>query len=355
MSCSAKRFALCGDDIVDAHALVALGRTNGVFRCVGCTTSHRVILRSTKHKRYRVPGFFSHLTENTCAHVGGESEEHLHAKFLLKAKKGRYYFNTMKCSTCRNEDRVLTGSARVLIEQRVGDFRCDAIMHDARVHQCVVSDKRLAVLEKQAPAVALEVWHTHETEHAKRIDLVQRGMLFAEFRAADVIAKLDGIKTCTNPGAYHAVGLDNVCCSLQCDVCFLDTTHDRNDWCLYEDWWESLGWANACSLHAVLGQEYLRRDKRRLQALGFAQARDGAEATKKRQKSVYVRGDSRKCSECGKWEPKSIFVTVTDRAEGFLQTVSVCGYCVVACASCGENHTLDHANQYGLCVKCNTR
>ena len=206
------RFARANNKIVDAFEEVKLGKRK-LYDCALCDHSHSVHLVQAQHKRYCNPAWFAHNGDtgqsggaNTVAHAhsgsGGESEIHLHAKFLLQKYVGRYFFTHTECITCGKLDTIQTQNCIVHLEENdpTAAYRYDAMLHD-----------RLGAL------AVMEVWYTHKTSLEKRKHVRSRKLAYAEFDAEHVIQKLDKLHT---QYAIEPVQLDNLRVrTIECDMC----------------------------------------------------------------------------------------------------------------------------------------
>ena len=188
------RFAYAGDELVDAHERVQwqnlqLARKIEYRDGFG----QRVHLRKYSAPQYTCPGSFAYMpdsctdsTPTTGATVGGgESQVHMHAKYLLQKMAGRYKFLLSRCKSCDRCHVWETGQglSGVVLEKRRAGYAYDvALMRDGEV------------------SVALEVWHTHKTGKRKRETTRQAGVAFAEFDADEVLDMEDarGVTTLTN-------------------------------------------------------------------------------------------------------------------------------------------------------------
>ena len=180
------RFAYAGDDIVDVHErlqwpTLSLARKIEYHDNKG----RQMHIRRFHAARYKIPGCFAYnpnVSETGASGGGdggaghGESEQHLHAKFLLKKMVGRYKFLVSRCRCCSNHDQWEMGEkvSEVVIEKRHEGFAYD-----------------VAYMRNGAVSVALEVWHTHQTGKRKRDDTRSAGVAFAEFDVEDVLSMAD--------------------------------------------------------------------------------------------------------------------------------------------------------------------
>ena len=188
------RFAYAGDELVDAYERVQwqnleLARKMEYRDGYG----QRVHLRKYSDPRYTCPGSFAYMPDSSADHGGGaratvgggESQKHMHAKYLLQKMAGRYRFLLSRCKSC---DRCHVwengqGLSGVVLEKRRAGFAYDvALMRGGEV------------------SVALEVWHTHKTGKRKRETTRHGGVAFAEFDADEVLGMQGarGVTTLTN-------------------------------------------------------------------------------------------------------------------------------------------------------------
>ena len=188
------RFAYAGDELVDAYERVQwqnleLARKMEYRDGYG----ERVHLRKYSDPRYTCPGSFAYMPDSSADHGGGaratagggESQKHMHAKYLLQKMAGRYRFLLSRCKSC---DRCHVwengqGLSGVVLEKRRAGFAYDvALMRGGEV------------------SVALEVWHTHKTGKRKRETPRHGGVAFAEFDADEVLGMqgVKGVTTLTN-------------------------------------------------------------------------------------------------------------------------------------------------------------
>jgi hypothetical protein len=188
------RFAYAGDKLVDAYERVQwknleLARKMEYRDGYG----QRVHLRKYSDPRYTCPGSFAYMPDSFADHGGavratvggGESQKHMHAKYLLQKMAGRYRFLLSRCKSC---DRCHVwengqGLSGVVLEKRRAGFAYDvALMRGGEV------------------SVALEVWHTHKTGKRKREATRHGGVAFAEFDADEVLDMegARGVTTLTN-------------------------------------------------------------------------------------------------------------------------------------------------------------
>lgn len=188
------RFSYAGDELVDAHERVQwqhleLARKIEYRDGFG----QRVHLRKYSAPRYTCPGSFAYMPDSSGDHGGaaratvggGESQKHMHAKYLLQKMAGRYKFLLSRCKSCDRCHVWETGqglSGAVLEKRRAGFAYDVALLRDGEV------------------AVALEVWHTHKTGKRKRETTRQGGVAFAEFDADEVLGMegAKGVTTLTN-------------------------------------------------------------------------------------------------------------------------------------------------------------
>ena len=184
------RFAYAGNELVDAHKRVQW-RNLELARKIEYRDGfgQRVHLRKYSAPRYTCPGSFAYMPDSSADHGGaaratvggGESQKHMHAKYLLQKMAGRYRFLLSRCKSC---DRCHVwengqGLSGVVLEKRRAGFAYDvALMRGGEV------------------SVALEVWHTHKTGKRKRETTRQGGVAFAEFDADEVLG-LEGAKGVT--------------------------------------------------------------------------------------------------------------------------------------------------------------
>jgi hypothetical protein len=179
------RFAYAGSELVDAHERVRWKNLD-LARKIEYRDGFgkRVHLREYRAPRYYQPGSFAYMPEASSERNsvrapagGGESQQHLHAKFLLKKKAGWYKFLVSRCKGCDRHDVWETGHglSGVAVEKR-----CDGFAYDA------------AMLRDGKVAVAMEVWHTHKTGKRKREQTRQQGVAFAEFDVDDVL-QMEGV------------------------------------------------------------------------------------------------------------------------------------------------------------------
>ena len=191
MSCAhaSMRFALSGCALVDARQETASAGQKRSYECVTCPERHEVHLVTAKAARYHEPAWFRHNGDigqhsgggpgGGGSGGGGESEQHWHAKFLLQSKVGSYQFVTACCRSCpvlKVYGPSSTCTVRVEESDPVAGYRYDAM-----------------VVENGFTTV-LEVFHTHRTNSVKRKHVRDRGWVFAEFEAIDVIDKLERAK-----------------------------------------------------------------------------------------------------------------------------------------------------------------
>ena len=185
------RFAYAGDKLVDAYERVQW-RNLELARKMEYRDGYgqRVHLRKYSDPRYTCPGSFAYMPDSfhgaaRATGGGGESQKHMHAKYLLQTMAGRYRFLLSRCASC---DRCHVwengqGLSGVVLEKRRAGFAYDvALMRGGEV------------------SVALEVWHTHKTGKRKREATRHGGVAFAEFDADEVLGMqgAKGVTTLTN-------------------------------------------------------------------------------------------------------------------------------------------------------------
>lgn len=363
------RFARSSCSIVDAHQLRTSGGGKGRFYCLTCTDEHEVSLVKAKHARYNAPAWFRHAQSATGVSATGvscgESEVHWHAKHLLQAKAGRYFFDTVRCSKCCAVTRVISTPGKVSVERQVGTFRCDAVLHSGTTHRVVAGHSGVQVVEGRTD-IALEVWHTHKTEEEKVASLRQHGIAFAEFDAKHVVECLGQLDKWTPHELQALVKLDNLACvgwPHLCEQCTMYEAHDLHEARAEEDAWNRCYSIHGNRLFADMIYENGRRLKKRALREAFEEAERAVANERPRQRAAYVKGSMRKCAECNRWEhvddtsdiSREVAPVWFDKNRyGHARTVSVCDACAIECAHCWELHPISNALRYGLCFQCNT-
>ena len=190
-----QRFALRDQMIVDADEMGQLSereikaKRNEIYYCYTCQPSHEVTFVHLQDPRYKLHGTFRHachvnVDRSGCSGNGGcggggagESDEHFNAKYLLQKHVGRYGFNLERCSNCHRGPLQSTKNAEVVIEERV--------TMDSKLYAYD------SVLKRNGKSlVVMEVLHTHKTTKEKENDTRRLGIGFAEFKASEIIAKL---------------------------------------------------------------------------------------------------------------------------------------------------------------------
>jgi hypothetical protein len=125
--------------------------------------------------------YFAHITNGafiSCA-KRGESLQHQRAKHLLKEMQGRYGFYVNICPKCKNPalQYFNDGSVSLEVSSNDGKWRYDCMYY-----------------QDGEPMYALEVYHKHATSAHKVSSTFQcMGVKLVEFRADEVIAKLDHV------------------------------------------------------------------------------------------------------------------------------------------------------------------
>ena len=190
--------------IVDANEIGQLGecaiktKRDEVYYCYTCQPRHKVTFVHLQNSKWKLHGTFRHASHVDadrpgCGGTGGcggggagESEEHFNAKYLLQKHVGRYGFNLERCSDCHRGPLQSTKNAKVVIEEHV-----------------TIDSKLYAydsVLKRNGKSlVVMEVLHTHKTTKEKEYDTRKLGIGFAEFKASEIIAKLQNP---TKPWVY---------------------------------------------------------------------------------------------------------------------------------------------------------
>lgn len=344
------RFAWQRDRVVDAHMVSESNdpTSSEPYECTTCSQRHKVVLCKASHHRYNVPAWFRHEsdnygprnTENAC----NESDTHWHAKYLLQSRAGRYYFDIMDCDTCKNFTRVFTKNCDVTVEKSIDQYRCDAVLNEAMTQRFHFTNKRRYAIQSIRKDVVMEVYHKHATGWEKQYYLKSLNYKFAEFKAQDIIDKLES-------PTENFVKLENLNPETVCDVCMMFWAHDMHTAIDYVEYWETqyecygfmvytrlwkerqlrlrkaildfrtiYNWhdwheiityetyLNNESYHFYLKLHEQRRqiNKKRLLRSAFDDARERDEFNQftPRKKPKWEHGEMFKCVECDSWERK---------------------------------------------------
>ena len=182
-------------DVVLANDF-SIGRDkHGPFRC-HCGNGHIMHLTRPSGNAGRRPfePYFAHTAsgykrkhsisdvERACFNSGGESKQHLHAKVLLKQRRGHYYFHTHRCRDCRLRQ------TETLSEACGGEMRLEyRDTETGRIYDCCwVVDGR--------PKAILEVYHTHACTAAKLDSIRASGVrVLGEFSSKEIVEALQEI------------------------------------------------------------------------------------------------------------------------------------------------------------------
>lgn len=181
-----QRYAICDEKIVDAddigrldHGQVRQQRLLE-YHCF-CPQKHRVTFVHFQHPRWKTQGTFRHASGHGVKGGCGESEEHYKAKYLLQQHAGKYEFLKDRCISCGLGTFIRGENAQVVVEKRA------VVSGKQYVYDCVLK-------REPFPDCVMEVLHTHETSLDKERAVRASGCNFAEFRASEVIEKLENLE-----------------------------------------------------------------------------------------------------------------------------------------------------------------
>ena len=151
-----------------------------------CPDRHPVILRlptGAPGVGYHRPHFAHKPQVNpdgekivSCCRAGGESQDHVDAKHVLRIRQGHYYTELGQCTECGECITADFADGVIKIEQR-SDDRCywyDAVFY-----------------ERNGQRIALEIWHKHKTGHEKMRKTRESGIQIVEFKSGDVLDMQD--------------------------------------------------------------------------------------------------------------------------------------------------------------------
>ena len=183
------RFAICNHQIVDADEMGRLPaselrkrRYTEAFFCHTCSEPHPVTFVHQTHPKFYYRGTFRHKRQCQGGGIGGggESVEHMTAKYLLQKHVGMYCFHLTQCVDCRCGPLQRTQNAEVAVEFRVKAnghrYACDCML-----------------LRNGQPVIAMEVLHTHETTVQKEEDIRKQNIELVEFTADEILEKFEDI------------------------------------------------------------------------------------------------------------------------------------------------------------------
>ena len=183
------RFAICNSQIVDADEMGRLPmselrkrRYTEAFFCHTCSEPHPVTFVHQTHPKFYYRGTFRHKRQCQSGGIGGggESVEHMTAKYLLQKHVGMYCFHLTQCVDCRCGPLQRTQNAEVAVEFRVNAnghrYACDCML-----------------LRNGQPEIAMEVLHTHETTVQKEEDIRKQNIELVEFTADEILNKFKNI------------------------------------------------------------------------------------------------------------------------------------------------------------------
>ena len=183
------RFAICKSQIVDADEMGRLPaselrkrRYTEAFFCHTCSEPHPVTFVHQTHPKFYYRGTFRHKRQCQGSGIGGggESVEHMTAKYLLQKHVGMYCFHLTQCVDCRCGPLQRTQNAEVAVEFRVNAnghrYACDCML-----------------LRNGQPVIAMEVLHTHETTVQKEEDIRKQNIELVEFTADEILEKFEDI------------------------------------------------------------------------------------------------------------------------------------------------------------------
>jgi hypothetical protein len=123
--------------------------------------------------------YFAHISTRKggapCCQTCAESQTHVNAKHVLREKFGEYRFLLSKCPNCKHRhvywNAPKNGKVELEVRSVNGKWRYDCMV--------VVDGQKV---------MALEVCHTHKTEHRKIADTRSHGLEIAEFDADDILS-----------------------------------------------------------------------------------------------------------------------------------------------------------------------
>ena len=140
-------------------------KNDGPFTCI-CPGDHRVKF-VPPGKANRV-NYFAHI--ESC--MGGESEDHVYCKMLLRDYVGRYEIPLVICPDCKVvTKKVSTVGLNVSLERMIEG--------EAWRYDCIACDG-------EQPVLAMEVWKTHKTTREKIDSTKARGLDIAEMSCDDI-------------------------------------------------------------------------------------------------------------------------------------------------------------------------
>lgn len=167
----------CGDRLSVKYA-------KGSFLCIDC--GKEVYVRRGEQRAWH----FSHYSQrdgSRCPHAnGGETLQHYRAKHFVAANLGRCAFAVERCPGCgatrffvgrnKNGKRVFVHECRAEVERRIMD-------HHSRVADVAAIDPSTGDV-----VAAIEIFHTHAVDAAKRQECSRQGIAVLEVNAEDVLA-----------------------------------------------------------------------------------------------------------------------------------------------------------------------
>ena len=338
--------------------------------CQKC--KQKVILRQGKVNLHH----FAHSVHNTikCSgYAGGETVEHLEAKWFLARHLDDFRFVMQCCDTCGGRDvmscvRFTTPLWEVAVEGKVPGTgtsrarRADVLL---RLGPAVVTSRLKALY-------ALEVCHSHPVSSAKTRELRNVGCGVVEVAASTVLAcrQSEGPFYLANQHTDGRV-------PWTCHGCMHTLAAARAArWIGYEEWYTTT-WTNAGGIAALerdaaqTEKEAPRRPKRKvLQVEAFSRLQLF-------QPTRFVKTQNKckgRCPHCCDWIYHSHFHEfhhtdrVTSRESWWRDTIDdndflsrlwhvkrliFCDNCVARCQSCKTPQPRAVLEQYGLCRLCN--
>jgi Competence protein CoiA-like family len=348
--------------------------------CIEC--KQPVVLRKGKtvlKNGQMMVAHFAHKSTNVTkcgGYTGGETLEHLEAKWLLANHIEDFRFVMQSCNTCQDPNtekciKFTKDAWNVLVEGQIAGtgtganaarrFRRADVLVQLKSQQKAVSMK---------PWYSLEVKYSHpvSAEKTKELHNVNCGII--EVLAEDVLEFKDipeSDKPCYLRNE-HTIG----CIPWTCAKCMADVALERAAiWIDYEEWYD----------HQWMYQDALIRDTRLmrdrsskrkvLQAQGFESTRAPKRTRFEKTSPYWV-----KCVACHIWinrsNPYHTFNTyqlMTDEEQWWKDAIKndeflagkhivkrmvYCMNCVGKCVHCNHTQPIEVLKKYGLCRLCNT-
>lgn len=384
----------------------------GSFCCIDCGKD--VFIRRGEHRSWHFC-HYSKANEQRCPHAnGGETKEHYDAKHFVAKNLSQCAFLIEKCPTCKRK--------KFFVCREQGKHLC---IHKCRaeVERRIDGTSRVADVAAISPntgkvVAAIEIFHTHEVDQAKRVDCARQGIAVLEVTTEEVM-RFFGDSLKSNRGLQlqlKTTGMRAVHC-VEC-ILYLDFIGQVDEVAEYERWHTSL-WQQPhfrkpkrvpipnehrlCKAHGALhaNESWYNwlweaygnllsarmKDEALQQYAASMRRRAIDDAHKKIQEAELLlpRGYRKrkerctgKCRQCGRWMFEGDKIcqvdscTMTEEAWDTLfededpkyrrrymvreehNTLSVHQACTMECPECGDPGLLHQLARYGMCYACNT-